>query len=165
MPKEEIVHSISSILFIILVLAGLILILIFFFQPTKWLEKSRDAHRTEDLKDLANATNLYLADNQNFDALTTSKIYSSLDGDDKTNGQDWLPLDFSIISSGAPLGKLPVDPLNNPAYYYRFGVDVANKTYELDCVLEEGDNQKKMLEDNGNNPARYEVGTDLTILK
>lgn len=165
MPKEEIVHSISSILFILLILAGLILTLSFCFRPTKLLEKSRDAHRIEDLKDLVNATNLYLADNKNFDALTTGKIYSSnLDG--KTiDGNGWLPLNFQEITSGAPMAHLPLDPTNDLTYNYQFGVDVANKTFEIDCAFEEGTNQKKQLEDDGNNPARYEVGTDLTILR
>ena len=165
MPKEEIVHSITSILFALLILVGLILTLNFCFRPTKWLEKSRDAHRVEDLQNLTNAVNLYLADNKNFDSLTTSKIYSSNSGGQAINGQGWVPLDFSSISSGAPLAKLPIDPIDDASYYYRFSVDVVNKTFEIDCVLEEGANQKKMLEDGGNNLARYEVGTDLTILK
>lgn len=165
MQKEEIVHSISSFLFILLVLAGLVFMLSFCFQPTKLLEKSRDAHRMANLKNLVNATNLYLADNKNFDSLTTGKEYTTIITSDKIDGSGWLPLDFQNISSGAPLDKLPLDPTNNSSYYYRFGVNVADKTFEIDCVLEEGENQKKMLEDDGNNPARYEVGTDLKILK
>ncbi len=165
MPKEEIVHSVSSILFILLVLAGLFWVLSFFFKPTKLMEKSRDAHRQEDLQDLVNATNLYLADNKSFDSLVTGQTYESGSGGIQTDGQGWVPLDIRSISSGAPLSKLPLDPQNSSLFFYRFGVDVANKTYEFDAVLEEGANQKKMLEDGGNNPARFEAGTDLTILK
>lgn len=165
MKSEEIIHSISSVLFIILVLTGLILILSFCFKPTKLLEKSRDAHRLKDLQDLANTVNLYLADNKNFDTLVTDQSYDTILAGEEISGSGWVPLNIQSISSGAPLGKLPIDPLNNLAYNYRFGVNVANKTYEFDCVLEEGTNQKKMLEDDGNNLARYEVGTDLKILQ
>jgi len=165
MHKEEVIRSISNFLFVILVLAGIVVVLSFCFRPATLMEKSRDAHRVEDLKTLTNAVNLFLADNKNFEHLATGKIYSSVNGDTDTAGQGWLPLDFQSVSSGAPLAKLPQDPLNDNIYHYRFGVDVVNKTYEFDCVIEAGANQIKMQEDGGNNPGRYEVGTDLNILK
>jgi hypothetical protein len=165
MQKEEIVHSVSSILLVLLMLTGLLLILSFCISPSRLMEKSRDARRASDLNQLVNATNLYLADNKNFDHLKTAEVYSSLNKETSLTANGWLPLNFQSISSGTPLTRLPIDPLNNATHYYRFGVDVVNKTFELDGVLESGENAGQMANDGGNNPMRYELGTDLTILE
>lgn len=165
MAKEEISHGLINLLLALLVLGTLVAIAIFLLRPTKWLDRSRDAKRLQDVTELANAVNLYLADNKNFDGLKTGQIYFSATQNPAADGHGWLPLNFTEISSGAPMAKLPLDPTNNTAYYYRFGVNKEAKTFEIDCVLESGDNQAKQLSDGGNNSNRYEVGTDLTILK
>jgi len=165
MAKEEISHGLINLLLVLLVLGVLMTIAIFILRPTEWLKHSRDAQRVEDMIELAHAVNLYLADHQDFNKLKNNQIYNSLSAKKDLNEDGWLPLNLTSISSGAPFARLPLDPNNNFSYYYRFGVNQEKKTFELDCVLESGINQNRQLTDNGNNPNRYEVGTDLTILK
>ena len=52
------------------------------------------------------------------------------------NGSGWIPVNFKAISSGAPLGALPVDPVNQTStgLYYSY---YANGTqYEVTSLLE-----------------------------
>lgn len=158
--------QILIILVLIAILGGAI---IYILKPSKVLEKSRDAKRFADIKEISMAINQYLADKHDFQGLVGP--YSSIDAGfandsarEKIDGKGWIPLDFTIISTGAPFNLLPIDPLNNSTYNYRLGVAVSNKTYELDCIFEDQENITKHSTDGGNNPNVYELGTDLTIL-
>lgn len=161
--------TLIELLIVIAIIAILAIIIIIAINPARILEKSRDSQRFSDLTSLATAVNLYLADGKNFAGLAGP--YSSIDPgfvDDnarkKNDGTGWLPLNFTTVSSGAPVAALPLDPVNDATNNYRFGVSVASKTYELDAVFENSDNTPKHGADGGNNVNRYEVGTDLTIL-
>lgn len=102
-------------------------------------------------------------------ATTSDDIY-------KNNGQGWIPyVDFTSFTSGAPIERLPADPLNTggataavDTYFYRYGCKT-NNTFELDATLESdtyklGGAEAKTAIDGGNSTLRYEVGTDLNIL-
>ena len=160
--------SLLELLIINAIIAILAIIIVIAINPARILEKSRDSQRFSDLTSLATAINLYLADNHDFAGLAgpyaSFPIVGSENAMKKNDGTGWIPLDFALVSSGAPIAALALDPTNNATYYYRFGVSVANKTYELDAVFESADNTPKHSADGGNNAGRYEVGTDLTIL-
>lgn len=167
--KKGLGFSILELLIIIFVLVLIIIVVVIKVNPSKILQKSRDAQRFSDLSKLVVAVNLYLADNHNFEKLKGP--YSSIDAGftndearQKVDSYGWLPLNFLEISSGAPLDKLPLDPINDQIYHYRLGVSVAQKTYEINGLLEHSENKAKQTKDGGNNPNVYEVGTDLTIL-
>jgi prepilin-type N-terminal cleavage/methylation domain-containing protein len=38
-------------------------------------------------------------------------------------GSGWIPINLSAISSGAPIGSLPVDPVNSGAYIYIYAAN------------------------------------------
>ncbi|MFA6492849.1 MAG: hypothetical protein WCV58_01780 [Patescibacteria group bacterium] len=161
--------SFIQILIILALIAMLGGAIIYILKPSKVLEKSRDAKRFADIKELSMAVNQYLADKHDFQGLVGP--YSSIDTgffDDATrekiDSKGWIPLDFTIISTGASFNSLPIDPLNNSTYNYRLGVSVNNKTYEFNCVFERPENITKHSTDGGNDPNVYELGTDLTIL-
>jgi len=164
--------TLIELLIVIAIIAILAIIVVLTINPARIMEKSRDSQRMSDLTSLATAINLYLADSHDFAALITGNDYLSTDGTDQTrrlnDGTGWVPLDFTVVSSGAPISALPVDPqnktLNGKNYWYIFGADVDAKTYELDCIFESSDNTSKHGADGGDNADRYEVGTDLTIL-
>jgi len=150
-------------------IAILIAGVIFIVKPSKILEKSRDSQRSSDMKNLTTALAKYLADGHDFKGLVGP--YSSIDAGFTNNtalenidGSGWIPLNFKLISTGAPFDLLPIDPLNNTIYNYRLGVSQSSKTYEIDCVFESPENITKLSTDGGNNPNVYELGTDLTIL-
>lgn len=167
MKKTKPGFTLIELLIVIAIIAILAIIIIVAINPSKMLEKSRDSQRFSDATSVATAINLYLADNKDFTGLVGP--YNSTDGASdnarkKNDGTGWLPIDFTTVSSGAPLAALPLDPTNNAAHHYTFGVDTVDKTYEIDTVFESTDNTPKHSADGGNNNAVYEVGTDLTIL-
>lgn len=159
--------TLIELLIVIAIIAVLAIIVVVAINPSKMLSKSRDSQRFSDTTSIATALNLYLADNHDFTGLVGP--YLSTDGTTdntrkKNDSTGWITINFSLVSSGAPLAALPLDPINTDAYHYTFGVNLAAKTYEIDCVFESSDNTPKESADGGNNPNVYEVGTDLTIL-
>jgi len=160
--------TLIELLIVIAIIAILAVIIVIAINPARILAKSRDSQRFSDLTTLATATNLYLADNHDFAGMAgpyaSFPIVGTENAMKKNDGTGWIPVNFTLVSSGAPLAALPLDPTNDATYNYRFGVNVASKTYELDAVFESTDNTPKHSSDGGNNANRYEVGTDLTIL-
>lgn len=57
--------------------------------------------------------------------------------------------------------KLPLDPTNKKPYVYTFASD--GEDFELNAVFY--DNDQEMVEDGGNNPNVYEVGTNLDLIR
>ncbi|MCL5733963.1 MAG: type II secretion system GspH family protein [Patescibacteria group bacterium] len=52
------------------------------------------------------------------------------------NGTGWVPINFSAISSGAPLGREPVDPTNNTtSLFYTFSAG-SSCTFKLTAHME-----------------------------
>lgn len=161
--------TLIELLIVIAIIAILAIIVVLTINPARIMEKSRDSQRMSDLTTLATAINLYLADNHDFTGLggvtyATNDPGKTDNEKKKNDSTGWVPIDFSVVSSGAPIAALPIDPKNDNTYFYRFGANEGTKTYELDCVFENSDNQSKHSADGGDNANRYEVGTDLTIL-
>ena len=81
-----------------------------------------------------------------------------------TDGTGWIPIDFSNFSSGSPLLKLPVDPLNDASsgnyYTYVFGQD---RKWKFSSVMESGRYISQEATDNGLDPASYEFGSNVSI--
>ncbi len=83
------------------------------------------------------------------------------------NGTGWLPINFSVISSGAPIGSLPVDPVNSGNFFYTFVG--AQTTYKLAAKMESikygyGGSNDVVSTDGGNSTTTYEQGTNITGL-
>ena len=83
------------------------------------------------------------------------------------NGQGWLPLNFSVISSGAPIGSLPVDPVDTGANVYMYVG--AQTSYKLATKMESvkysaSGTADVESTDGGNSPCTYEQGTNITGL-
>ncbi len=83
------------------------------------------------------------------------------------NGQGWIPVNFSAISSGAPFSVLPVDPLNTgsnmyiyaaSSTYFKLGTKMESSKYQLN-----GSNDV-VSTDGGNSSTTYEQGNNLTQL-
>lgn len=165
MHKEEVATTLISYVIISIIVLGIIILLVFMIKPARLMAKNRDSERLVDLTNLETSINLYLADDRNFDSLKTSLAYDSKLGVVTIDGNGWVPLNFRSVSGGVPLSSLPLDPVNDSELYYKIGVNVANKTYEINCRFEDSQMIKKYETDNGSSVDWYEIGTDLTILK
>jgi prepilin-type N-terminal cleavage/methylation domain-containing protein len=92
------------------------------------------------------------------DASTTSALYK------KNNSQGWLPVDFSKLSYGSPLGALPADPINNATNYYAYAAtSTVGYYFELDTFMESkkysaSGTADVVSTDGGNNNSILEVG-------
>jgi prepilin-type N-terminal cleavage/methylation domain-containing protein len=80
----------------------------------------------------------------------------------KANGTGWLPVNFTAISSGAPLGTLPIDPTNTTSsgQYYTY---TPGGSWELTAGFESQKYVQQEATDGGVDPAMYETGSNLTL--
>ena len=84
----------------------------------------------------------------------------------KVDSNGWIPVNFTTISAGTPLGSLPIDPVNNATYFYAYAAN-ASLQYEIDAVMEStrynSGTGNVMDKDGGDVDEFYEVGTNLEI--
>jgi general secretion pathway protein G len=186
--------TLIELLVVIAIIAILSVVVILTLNPTELLRQSRDSNRIADLSTLKTAVSLYLSDatspnlasstsgygacyisaiganatttakcgafanTYTSDATSTSLTYRN------TNSAGWLPINFSQISYGSPLGTLPVDPLNNAVDYYSYAATSSGYSFEIDAFMESkkysasGTNDV-VSTDGGDNNNAYEVGT------
>jgi prepilin-type N-terminal cleavage/methylation domain-containing protein len=93
-----------------------------------------------------------------------------------TDGNGWIPVNLSAMTSGSPISNFPVDPVNTRAtgnditsadLMYRYACNQKKIRFEIDAQLESTAytvDDDKRAKDGGNNASYYEVGTDLGIL-
>ncbi len=86
----------------------------------------------------------------------------------KVDGSGWIPVNLSSISSGAPLGQLPIDPVNTSSSRSFLTYTTNGTQYEVTSQIESskyklgGANDVASL-DGGNSVSLYEKGTNLTL--
>lgn len=128
--------TLIELLVVMGILGVLMSVTILVINPAEYLRRARDTQRITDLNALANAINIYIANNHNIlDSITPSDCYysatngfltidsSSFCGNGyphstnsrATNGTGWLPINFNI-DNNSPLSVLPIDPKNNVMY-------------------------------------------------
>ena len=91
------------------------------------------------------------------------------------NGTGWIPVNFTNISSGAPIGSLPVDPTNatttdafgNPLIY-GYAATTTNLGFKMTTHMESskfrtGGGADVETPDGGNSTSTYEQGSSLTL--
>jgi prepilin-type N-terminal cleavage/methylation domain-containing protein len=93
------------------------------------------------------------------------------------NAQGWIPVNFSAISSGSPLGSLPVDPTNatnsiaqvgGGELIYGYAATSTGTSFKLTAHMESlkfSTNGAGDVEtgDGGNSTSTYEQGSNLTL--
>lgn len=186
--KEVKGFTLIELLVVIAIVAILFAAVVVTLNPAELLKQSRDSNRISDLATIKSAISLYLVDVSNPSLGTTtpatcyvhasSGVTSASCGNRFSNttatssrssravdGNGWIPVNFSAISSGSPISVLPVDPVNNSTYYYAYAPG-SNLTFEINANMEStkysngGGSSDVESSDGGNSPDLYEVGTD-----
>lgn len=143
---------------IVAVLAGALLIAI---NPQSLIQKSRDSKRLQDMDALVKALTIGIVEGEITLGVATG---DSGTGTQAVNGTGWIGYTVPVGKTGLSryIPTLPIDPLNTAPNVYYFGSTAT--AFEVDVILEHLDNAAKMTTDGGNDPARLEMGTDLTVL-
>jgi prepilin-type N-terminal cleavage/methylation domain-containing protein len=191
--------TLIELLVVIAIIAILAVVVVLTLNPAQLLAQSRDANRVSDMATLTSAINLYNTDQSGASSYSLgsgSSTYISIPDATSTSCVDltlfslgasstwacappatyhqasstgWIPINFSSISSGAPLSALPVDPVNTTSsgfYYSYLPSPTTQGSYELVARLE---SQKYASisgaggEDGGISTQYIESGKDLTI--
>lgn len=85
-----------------------------------------------------------------------------------TNGQGWIPINFSSISTGSPLGQLPIDPTNSSSSRLYYTYTTSGSQYEVTTPLESakyklGGTSDQIANDGGTLASVYEKGSRLGL--
>jgi len=181
--------TLLELLIVIGILAILSTTIVLVINPAELLRKARDSQRISDLNTMKTAIAYYITEvaDPELGTVYTSKTYSDVGGvlcaangpasstpTFAVNGTGWIPIEFTKITGGAPIGSLPADPnaslsADNAVYHYAYLVSSStNSTFKLTAKMEsiyysnEGDGDVES-KDGGVNDDIYEVGTDMTI--
>ncbi len=154
--------TLIELLIVIAIIAILSVVVILALNPAELLKQARDSNRISDMSTLKNAISLYLADGQTTLATSYTNCYISTStapaasncggwfttayttttstGSRVVNGAGWLSgatgVNFSAITSGAPISQLPLDPINNASYYYAYAATSTNSGFKLTTNME-----------------------------
>ncbi len=181
--------TLIELLVVIAIIAVLAVVVVLTLNPAELLKQARDSNRISDLNTLKSAISLYVADGGSSLATGYSSCYVSTStspgancnsvfstnyvtatttGSQVVNGSGWIPVNFSAITSGAPISNLPVDPVNNATYWYGYGATSSNTTFKLTANMEstkyaQGGSNDVESTDGGRSSTTYEVGTNVNL--
>jgi len=167
--------TLIELLVVIAILAVLATAVVIILNPAQLVKQGRDSTRVSDLSALHNALALYLAEVANLTSWTATSTCtvgttSPSGGSCVTNastvvtGTGWVNVNFGGISSGSPLSRLPLDPVNDATYYYSY-TSSSTLLYEIDAKMESNKYAASgagdvVTKDQGNNATWYEIGND-----
>jgi prepilin-type N-terminal cleavage/methylation domain-containing protein len=83
----------------------------------------------------------------------------------RPDGTGWIPVNLSKLSTGSPIGSLPVDPINTTSSnsYYTYQPGGTSGRYKLTAFLESQKYATQMAVDGGVDAALYETGNAITL--
>lgn len=183
--------TLIELLVVIAIIAILSVVVILTLNPAELLRQSRDSNRISDLATIKSAISLFLADGQatsttSLGTARTCYMYGSPAPSSScltwfatqtatsgiasraVSGAGWIPVNFSAISSGAPLGQEPIDPTNNANLFYSYISTSTNYGFKLAAKLEStkysaSGTSDVVSTDGGTDNTTYEQGTNLTL--
>jgi prepilin-type N-terminal cleavage/methylation domain-containing protein len=170
--------TLIELLVVIAILAVLMVAVALILNPAELIKQGRDATRLSDLAAVHSAVALYLADISIPEFTNSTRC--TADGSPPSgssctvvttstavDGSGWVNIDFTGISSGSPLSRLPLDPINNSDWFYAYKGN-ENGDYEIITKMEsirysynDGEPGGSDVEstDGGDDDDWYEIGT------
>ncbi len=175
MKKSAQVHkgfTLVELLVVIAIIAILAAVVVLIINPLELTRRGRDAARLTDLANLQQAINVAVQEASASSAaiLCANGIPLPCNGSSNTgtrvaNGSGWVKVDMSSQKS-VSVPTLPVDPTNSVAYHYTYCAN--DEGWEINTNLESAQQttapSDKRSNDGGNDPALYEVGSNLTLI-
>src|SRR3990167_5971263 len=177
--------TLLELLIVIGILAILATTVTIILNPAELLRQARDSQRLSDLESLNTATNLYVStyststlfigtstQAQGTCTAGTASVFTgacTTSASTKVDGTGWITINYTLVPTGSPLSRLPMDPINNATYFYAFKATSTASTWEIDGVLESNKyavQQNLMTNDGGNKntcpgvDCLYEIGSD-----
>lgn len=180
--------TLLELLIVISILAVLGTISVLFLNPVEYMKQGRDTKRLVDIGALnvglaeayssgvslgGAATTVYVSlvdtvstcANLGLPPLPTGYQYhcvTTATDLKKVDGNGWVPVNFTTVQGGSSVTLLPTDPINNAAYFYTY---VSGGKFAISAALESDKYMKQSaLADGGPNPAKIEMGSDLSLL-
>lgn len=166
--------TLVELLVVIAIIAILAAVVVLIINPLELTRRGRDAARLTDLANLQQAINVAVQEStesaqeilcKGVGTATCAEKTSPLGGTTRaSNGTGWVKVDLST-QKAVSVPTLPVDPSNGATYHYVYCADTTGGSakWEIDATLESDQQKGKMGTDGGNDTARYEIGSDLTL--
>ncbi len=193
--RDRASFTLIELLVVIAILAVLATAVVLVLNPTQLIAQGRDSTRLSDLAALNSALSLFTADQFTQPLGTASTTYVSLPDSSSTcgswslpilpsgwsyhcvpaasstkvDGTGWIPVNLTLISSGSPLSKLPIDPINSSSTGLYYTYTTSGGKYELTASMESqrygyGGSNDVVSTDGGLDDSTYEVGSSLSLL-
>ncbi len=188
MHMNERGFTIIELLLVLGITAMLFAAIVVFLNPAELLRQARDSTRISDMANLKNAVGLYLSQVDNPSLASSSAPYTTcfqtattsdcsyafgasytnvaVSQGKKNDASGWLPMNFTLITSGVPIGRLPIDPVNDATHFYAYAATSTNFAYKLVAASMEsakygtGGAHDVVSRDGGNSATAYEIGTN-----
>lgn len=180
--------TLIELLVVIAIIGVLAAVVLLAINPAELLRKSRDSTRLSDLSTLRKAIDAAIANGVAWTPNATTTIcdqdatctsVATTTGRSSAGTTGWIPLNISQYIPTLPIEPRQgvvttvtdgvsattttvVTPAANMVYsfYYSSTAD----TYELNSYIESKDNWQKPANDGGDNAAKFETGTSLTLM-
>src|SRR6056297_1512783 len=129
--------TLIELLVVIAILAVLAVAVTLILNPAELVRQGRDSTRMSDLAAVHRAIGLYFADQQEvtFGNSTPANCTFGTDSPDSgtctlatstaVDSSGWVNINFTAMSTGAPLSRLPLDPVNDSTNYYYFAANAS----------------------------------------
>ncbi len=143
--------TLIELLVVIAILAILAVAVVLVLNPAELLKQGRDTTRISDLAAVNSAIALFVADVRTYTWSTVAtpnctgatpftggggSITCTVVSSTVVTGAGWVPVNFSAISSGAPLSRLPLDPVNSGVNEYLYAASSTAGYFELVANME-----------------------------
>ena len=161
--------TLVELLVVIAIIAILAAVVVLIINPLELTRRGRDATRLTDMASLQSALNVAVQEATGSGAVgvlckgtgTYPCTGSSNIGTRATDGSGWIKADLST-SKSVSVPTLPVDQVNSVIYHHTYCAN--NDAWEIDTVLESDQQKARMITDGGNEPDKYEVGSNLSLI-
>ena len=165
--------TLVELLVVIAIIAILAAVVVLIINPLELLRRGRDSTRLLDLQNLSQAINVAVQESTDSaqeilckGVGTATCAAKSTDANSRNaNGTGWVKVDLST-QQAVSVPTLPIDPNgNNATYHYVYCADTTGGAakWEIFVDLESAQQLPKEGTDGGNDSAKYETGSDMTL--